>query len=83
MLRATTDADGGSGGTDALDDDGGACCRRHQMKAPGRERLDALRRPQRFDLEPQVPVDFLLLAALRLHLLEAIPMLQQLDALPA
>ena len=45
--------------------------------------LDPLRRFQRFDLEPQMPVDFFFVAALFLHLLHAIAVLQQLDALPA
>src|SRR5687767_8292009 len=67
---------------DALDDDGSTCLRCDKLQAVDRHLLDALRRSQRFDLEAQMPVDFFFVAALLLHLLHAIAVLQQLYPLP-
>src|SRR5215213_6097744 len=70
------------GWNDPFDDDGSARLGRHQVQLLRREKFNALGRPQRFNLEPQVTIDFLLLAALLLHLLDPIAVLQELDALP-
>src|SRR5687768_5701643 len=63
-----------------LDDDRGARRRCNKLQAIDRHLLDALWRSQRFDFESQMPVDFFFVAALLLHLLGAIAMLQQLDS---
>src|SRR6186997_268240 len=69
-------------GHHALDHDRGARIRRHEVQVRRREPLDALRRLERFDLQPQMAVRRLLVTALLLHLLEAVAVLQELDALP-
>src|SRR5207244_12267693 len=67
---------------DPLDDHRRARRGSHQMKALGGEGFNACRRLQRFNLELEMPVDFFFLGALLLHLLDAVPVLQKLDALP-
>src|SRR5256885_4447864 len=55
---------------DALDHDRFVSSGRDQMQLLGRERLDALGRLQRFDLEAQAAVDLVLRRALALELLD-------------
>src|SRR5215471_17288582 len=69
-------------GRHALDDDGRAALGGDEMQLFGGDLLDALRRAQRLDLEPQVAVHVLLGRALLLHPLDLVAVAQELEVLP-
>src|SRR5690242_19451731 len=69
-------------GDDTLDHNRCAVVRCDEPQVSRGEPLDSLRRLERLDLQPEMPVDRLLVAALLLHLLEPVSVLQKLDPLP-